>query len=52
MAKNLMHGPLKTKPGKSLGGEDVHGVPETKKIPDPLGHVKAKGAKGAENYGK
>jgi hypothetical protein len=58
MAKNgkfsMLAGPLdaKRKPGASLGGEDVH-QEGPKSTPDPLGYVKAKGArKSAEKNSK
>lgn len=43
MAKKVeLFGPLRTKPGDSLGAEQVSNVPEGKSTPDPLGYVRTK----------
>lgn len=50
----MLAGPLdaKRKPGGSLGGDDVH-QEGPKATPDPLGYVKAKGArKSSKKSGK
>lgn len=40
---DVLKGPVKTPVGDQggLGGEAPHGIPPTKKVPDPLGLVKA-----------